>query len=236
MFLIIKTAEQNLRAGAIRFPPAWCNCESQTDRDKEMKLLYATGNESKISNMRHRLRGYDLELVTPKELGIHIDVEETGTTPIENAGLKAAAYFCQTGLPTLAADSGLYIDGIPEDVQPGLHVRRADGRALSEDELIRRYSSLSARYGGSLRARYVTGLVLRMDGSEYTAEIADDDIIISAVPNPNRRHRGNALDVVSICPANGKYINDCSLDELSALAGHFDRECLMFLRQCGLIS
>ena len=173
--------------------------------------------------------------MTPKDLGSHIDVEETGTTPIENAGLKAQAYFEKTGLPTLAADSGLYIDGIPEDVQPGLHVRRVDGRALSEEELIRHDSALAARYGGSLRARYVTGLVLLMEGNEYTAEIPDDDIIISAVPNPNRRHRGNALDVVSICPLNGKYVNDCSLDELALLAGHFDRECLRFLHQCGVI-
>ena len=201
-----------------------------------MKLLYATGNGSKISNMRHRLRGYDVELTTPKELGVHIDVEETGTTPIENARLKAAAYFSKTGLPTLAADSGLYIDGIPDDMQPGLHVRRVNGRALSEDELICHYSTLSASYGGNLRARYVTGLVLLMDGNEYAAEIADDDVIISSEPNPNRLHRGNVLDVVSICPSNGKYINDCTLDELSVLAGRFDRECIRFLRESGILS
>ena len=50
-----------------------------------MQLLYATGNESKICNMRYRLTGYDVEIITPKDLGIHIDVDESGSTPIENA-------------------------------------------------------------------------------------------------------------------------------------------------------
>lgn len=201
-----------------------------------MKLLYATGNESKIRNMRFRLKGYDVEIVTPKETGIHIEVEETGTTPIDNARLKARAYCDKTGMPTLAADSGLYIDNIPEDMQPGLYVHRVNGKALSEEELIRRYSSLAADYGGRLVARYVTGLVLLTADGEYTAEIPDDDIFISSEPNPNCRHRGNPLDVVTICPANGKYFNDCSLEELSILAGSFDRACIRFLEECGVIS
>ena len=58
-----------------------------------MQLLYATSNESKICNMRYRLKGYEIALVTPKEIGIHIDVEENGPTPIENARLKAKAYY-----------------------------------------------------------------------------------------------------------------------------------------------
>lgn len=200
-----------------------------------MKLFYATGNESKIKNMRYRLSGYEVELVTPKDLGIHIRVEETGATPTENARLKARAYFEQTGLPTLAADSGLYIDGIPEELQPGLHVRRVNGRTLSEDEMISRYSSLAAEYGGILRARYMTGLVMICRGREYTAEIPDDDVLITGEPNSNRRHRGNPLDVVTVCPANGKYFNDCSLEELSVLAGSFDRKCIRFLQESGII-
>ena len=196
-----------------------------------MKLLYATGNESKICNMRYRLRGYDIEIVTPKELGIQTDVEETGSTPIENARQKARAYFETAGMPTLAADSGLYIDGIPEDEQPGLHVRRVNGRTLSGEELIAHYSRLSEKYGGRLRARYKTGLVLLTEKGEYATEIPDDDIFIVSTPNPNRRHRGNPLDAVTVCPANGKYFNDCSLAELSELAGHFDKECIRFLQE-----
>ena len=112
-----------------------------------MQLLYATGNDSKICNMRYRLTGYDIEIITPKDLGIHIDVDESGSTPIENARLKAMAYYEKTGLPTLAADSGLYVDDIPADAQLGLFVRRVKGKTLSEEEMIEHYSNLAARYG-----------------------------------------------------------------------------------------
>ena len=199
------------------------------------KLFYATGNESKIRNMRYRLTGYDVELVTPKETGVYVDVDETGTTPIENARLKARAYYDLGGLPTLAGDSGLYIDGIPEDQQPGLHVRRVKGKTLSDTEIVEHYRSLAAAYGGRLRSRYVTGLVLLFEDREYTTEIPDDDIFISGVPNENRVHRGNPLDIITICPANGRYFNDCSLEELAALAGSFDRACIRFLQDSGLI-
>ena len=200
-----------------------------------MQLLYATGNESKICNMRYRLTGYDVEIITPKDLGIHIDVDESGSTPIENARLKAMAYYEKTGLPTLAADSGLYVDDIPADAQPGLFVRRVKGKTLSEEEMIEHYSNLAARYGGRLKARYITGLVLLIDGKEYTTEVPDDDFYISNEPNVNRKHRGNPLDVVTICPANGKYFNDCSLDELSVLAGSFDEKCIRFLQESKII-
>lgn len=200
-----------------------------------MRLLYATGNESKICNMRYRLMGYDVELVTPRELGIQIDVDETGTTPIENARLKATAYHEKTGLPTLAADSGLYIDGIPVEAQPGLYVHRVNGKNLTDDEMISHYSALAAQYGGKLNARYITGLVLINEGKEHTTEIPDDDFFISDKPNDNRNHRGNPLDVIVICPANGKYYNDCSLDELAQIAGSFDKKCISFLQKSKII-
>ena len=200
-----------------------------------MKLLFATEDKSKVCNMRHMLNGYDVEIVTPKELGIHIDVEETGTTPVENAKLKAKAYFEKTGIPTIAADSGLYIDDIPNDIQPGPYVRRVNNKTLSDDEMVSYYSSLSANYGGRLKARYISGLAILINDKEYTAQIADDDFFISSHPNSNRKHRGNPLDLVTICPANGKYFNDCSLDELSTFAGSFDKKCLKFFKDSKII-
>lgn len=201
-----------------------------------MKLLYATENASKICNMRYRLTGYDIEIITPKDIGIHIEVDENGTTPIENARLKARAYFDKTGIPTLAADSGLYIDDIPDEAQPGLFVRRVNGKKLSDHEMIQHYCALSNTYGGKLTARYVTGLVLLLgDELEHSVEIPDDDFIISNKPNENRAHRGNPLDVVTICPANGKYFNDCSLEELAIMANSFDKKCIGFLKGAGIL-
>ncbi len=60
---------------------------------------------------------------------------ESGSTPIENARLKTKAYFEKTELPTLAADSGLYVDDIPSDAQPGLFVRRVNGKAVAKKDI-----------------------------------------------------------------------------------------------------
>jgi len=196
-----------------------------------MRLFYATRNESKICNMKHRLKDYDVEIVTPKDMGLYIEVEETGRSPIENAQLKARAYFDKTGIATIAGDSGLYIDGIPDEKQPGIFVHRINGKTLSDDEVIEHYSNLAKEYGGRLRARYVTGLSLIVEGREHHTEIPDDDMFLTGTPNNNMKHRGNPLDVITICPANGKYMNDCSLDELTVLAGSFDRNCLRFLKE-----
>ena len=78
-----------------------------------MKLLYATGNNSKIYNMKRRLEGLPIEIVTPKELDIKVDVVEDGKTAVENALKKAQAYYKKTKIPTIAGDSGLYIENIP---------------------------------------------------------------------------------------------------------------------------
>ena len=111
-----------------------------------MELILATNNKHKLTEIKSILGKSFSGILSLSEAGLSVDVEETGTTPTENARLKAKAYFEKTGMPTLAADSGLYIDGIPDEEQPGLYVRRVNGRTLSEEELIRHYSLLSENF------------------------------------------------------------------------------------------
>ncbi len=101
-----------------------------------MRLLYATKNNSKIYNMRRRLKGLPIELVTPYDINVFIDVSEDATTPSENALKKAMAYYERTGIPTIAADSGLYILGLDDELQPGLFVRRVKGKVLTDEVMI----------------------------------------------------------------------------------------------------
>lgn len=123
-------------------------------------LLYATNNNSKIYNMRRRLENIPIEIITPKELGIKVDVTEDGKTAVENAIKKARAYYKETKIPTIAADSALFIDGLPDDSQPGLFVRRVNGRNLTDDEMIEHYTNLITSIGGTSTGYYVTGLAL----------------------------------------------------------------------------
>ena len=86
------------------------------------QLLIATNNQGKILEIRHLLEGLNLELVTPAQLGITLDVDEDGCTYAENASKKARAFAEASGLPSLADDSGLEVDALGG--KPGLHSNR----------------------------------------------------------------------------------------------------------------
>ncbi len=90
-----------------------------------MRLLIATHNRGKLSEYRELLAGLPLELVTLDDVGIHDDVAETGATFAENARLKAITYARQSGLLTLADDSGLEVDALGG--APGVRSKRYAG-------------------------------------------------------------------------------------------------------------
>lgn len=86
-----------------------------------MKLLFATGNEAKVLELR-QLVGDLLEVVSLDAFPDVEEVEETGATFEENARLKAVGYSHATGLPALADDSGLCVDALGG--APGVHSAR----------------------------------------------------------------------------------------------------------------
>ncbi len=131
-----------------------------------MKLLYGTGNPAKLSAMKSRLEQLDIELIGLNDLGAEgkniPEVVEDGNTPLENARLKALAYYKAFQIPVFSCDSGLYFDNVPKEVQPGVHVRNINGKCLSDDEMIEYYSGLAKRYG-NLVARYKNAICFVMD-------------------------------------------------------------------------
>lgn len=141
-----------------------------------MKLFYATKNKFKINNMKTRLSNLDIELVTPYDLDINIDVEESGNTVVENAKIKALTYKDIVNMPVLAADSSLYVEKFEK--QPGLFVHRVDG--LSRNEIEDYYIEQLNKVGGSSKAYYITGLALIVDGECKTTEIREDDFLFTS--------------------------------------------------------
>ena len=89
-----------------------------------MKLVLASGNRGKLVEMREILADLDMELVAQGDLGID-DIEETGTTFVENALLKARHASRLSGLPALGDDSGLCVDALGG--APGLYSARYAG-------------------------------------------------------------------------------------------------------------
>lgn len=96
------------------------------------KLLVATHNKGKVKEFAEMLADLQVNWLGLDEAGVVRDVEETGTTFRENALLKAQAYAVETGLLTLADDSGLVVDAL--DGQPGVYTGRYGGPGLSYAE------------------------------------------------------------------------------------------------------
>lgn len=91
------------------------------------------------------------QVLTIKDLGINLKPEETGNNAIENAYIKAKAYYDKTKITTIGMDNNLYIEELPEEKQPGTHVRRVNGKELNDDEMIEYYCNLVKEYGGKLK-------------------------------------------------------------------------------------
>ena len=133
-----------------------------------MKVIFATGNEDKLGEIRQITRDMDLEIVSMREAGCYVDVEETGTTFEENAYLKASAIAKKSGLPTLADDSGLEIDYLGRE--PGIYSSRYMGEdtpySVKNANLLQRMEGVPDE---QRTARFVCAICyVRPDGSSET--------------------------------------------------------------------
>jgi XTP/dITP diphosphohydrolase len=101
------------------------------------KLLIATNNKGKVEEILHLLDGMDIELITPNDIGLALDVVEDGNTYAENATKKALAFAKASGLVSLADDSGLEVDALGG--APGLYSARYSPRPGAKDSDRRSY-------------------------------------------------------------------------------------------------
>ena len=136
-----------------------------------MKVVFATGNQSKVKRFRDGLLEKGIELLSLKDIDLDLDVLENGSTAIENALIKARACFEKTHMPSIGMDDTLYMEGVLEDLQPGLFVRRVGGKSLTDEEMIEHYSNLVKKYGvdGKINCKWIYGMaVINEDGEEAT--------------------------------------------------------------------
>ena len=98
----------------------------------------------------------------------------------------------------------MYIENVLKEQQPGLFVRRVNGKELTDDEMIDYYKKLVDSIGGETIAYYITGLALVTENGIKTIEIEEDKFILTSKIS-TENHRGNPLDVISIDPNIRKY-------------------------------
>ena len=170
------------------------------------KVLFATENASKAKRFKDKLLKNNIEIITINDLAEKISVEENGKDAIENALIKARAYSEIENIPVFAMDDNLYIDDVPEEKQPGMYVRRVNGKRLSDDEMIEYYSSLAHEYGkeGKLTCRWVYGIAVINNGIESTYTWNKEDFYIVDRPS-NKINPGYPLNTISVNKKLNKY-------------------------------
>lgn len=170
------------------------------------KIIFATGNENKLKEIRQIMQDMDVEIISMKEAGINIEIEETGTTFLENSYLKAKTIWDITGGIVMADDSGLVIDYL--NGEPGLYSARYMGENTSYDiKNANILGRMKAAKGNERSARFVASIVCILpNGKELSVVETMEGIIADKVAGEN----GFGYDPILYLPD-----YDCTSAELS---------------------
>ena len=176
------------------------------------KFVLATHNPGKLKEMSSILSRFGVEVVSPKELGITVDVEETGTTFAENAMLKAKTICAAAGLPAIADDSGLCVDAL--NGGPGVYSARYGGEGL--DDKGRYTLLLNSMRGQATRAAHFTCSIACAfpNGDTLTAEGQVQGTIAFAPMGEG----GFGYDPVFFVPEKAKTFGQLTAEEKSAIS------------------
>ena len=173
------------------------------------KLLLATNNKGKVREYQALLKGIPYRMVTLSECGITTEVDESGDSYKENAALKAAAFAGESGLLTLADDSGLEVDALGGE--PGIRSARYAGNGASDSI---RNSFLLYKLEGmpekERTARFVCVIAIASPGGKVTFCEGERRGLITEAP---RGAHGHGYDPVFYLPDLGKTMAELTLEE-----------------------
>ena len=179
-----------------------------------MEILFATGNPSKVKRFAKGLEKEGINILTLNDIDEKVEIEENGKNAIENAIIKAKAYSKIVNMPVLAMDDNLYIENVPEEKQPGMFVRRVNGKRLTDEEMIEHYTNLVKEYGenGKLICRWVYGMAIINNGKISTYSWSKDDFYMVDKKSP-KINPGYPLDTISINIKLNKYFTDITEED-----------------------
>lgn len=208
-----------------------------------LEIIYGTGNGAKISYMEETLKNLPVKIVglhqaAEKEGIILPDIKETGENPLENARLKAEGYFRVFGKPVFSCDSGIYLwnyttkEPLPDEEQPGIHIRGNGERRLGDEELLAYYIGLVKKYG-QVCGRFKNGICLIWNGQQRKESMSEsmwgEPFLLTDKPH-EKRVEGFPVDRISLDISTGKYLYD--LEEDSEGEEAQNRGFENFFRQC----
>ena len=172
-------------------------------------LLLASQNAGKLAEMRTLVAGMPFHVLGPREIGIEEAPEETGTTFLENAVLKARYYAGRSGRLTVADDSGLSVDAL--DGGPGLYSSRFGGEGATDDDRNRLLLRKLEGVPPEKRTARFTSAVAVARGSEvlFTAQETVEGLIADAPRGGN----GFGYDPLFFYPPFGRTFGECPHEE-----------------------
>jgi non-canonical purine NTP pyrophosphatase (RdgB/HAM1 family) len=177
-----------------------------------MKVLIATGNLSKIAIYSVIFKKFNIETISLRDINININVEENGKDELENAIIKAKAYFEAAKIPVLANDSGLIIDKFKPEDQPGQFVRRYNGKELTDQELLDLYiEKLNAVGGESSGHLNVALAIIDQNGKLHTKMFYPKWYFINTPSS--KMVKGAPLNSIAIDPKTKKYLCEMTPEE-----------------------
>ncbi len=179
-------------------------------------LIIGTKNTAKIKQIAGAIQSLNIE-VTGLPDSIE-DATENGSTAQENARIKSIFYSRVLGDMVLSMDNALYLDGLDETEQPGIHVRRiptSENIRPTDDELLNYYTSIIKRLGSKISGRWEFAICIANNGN-----IIKETTIISPrifVSTPSKKIvPGYPLESIQIDPEGGAYISEMTQEEQDA--------------------
>ena len=188
------------------------------------QIIFATTNQSKSKRFSKGLKELGIEVLSLKDIDIKLDIEEDGSTAIENALIKARECYKKTKKPSMGMDDTLYMEGVPEDRQPGLFVRRVNGKTLTDEEVIEYYTNLVKEYGvdGKINCKWIYGLaVINEKGEEATYTWSKDNFYMVS-SRSDKINPGYPLNSISKYKRLDKYFTDVTDDDIKILNDNED--------------
>lgn len=181
-----------------------------------MKLLLATTNPGKIIELRALLAGLPVDILTPADINLHLDVVEDGLTYAENAAKKATAFARASGLTSLADDSGLEVDVLGG--APGLYSARYSPKPGATDKDRRTFllqNTSATNQPRPWRARFVA--TVAVSGADGSADWAEGECLGEIIPE-ERGTGGFGYDPIFLFPELGRTMAELSDEEKNQIS------------------
>ena len=177
-----------------------------------MKMVLASKNPKKLEEMEVILSQLGIEVVLESDVGVDVEVEETGTTFEENAALKAFAVMEAAGLPAIADDSGLCVDALGGG--PGVYSARYGGEGLTDAD---RYRLVLEGLQGQLDrgAKFVSAICCAFPGGDRVEARGECPGVIGYAP---QGENGFGYDPIFFLPEKKKTFAQLTGEEKNAIS------------------